>query len=125
VTALPADVAKYTNDGVVVTSTNPAIKAEHVDARNSGAGEIEMFFDSEADAQILLDEKFTYLSKISPVHDGIEVEESLGLGTTVAIAPQVPSFRVVDESRQLDQVARVRAYAFDLATDRFSVEVIA
>jgi len=126
-TALPADIAKYTADGIVVTTnavTGAAIKAAHVDAQDLGDQEIEMFFVNDAHAQAMLDERFALLSIVDPVHEGIEVEEALGLGTTIAIAPTVPSFRVVDDSRNIDQVVRLRAYAHDMSTDRFSVEVL-
>jgi len=128
--ATPADIAKYTTDGVVVTSpTNPAVSAaiaaDHIDAINGADREIEMFFDSAADAQVLLDERFAYLSKINPVHVGIEVEEAIDIGGVIPVAPNVPTFRVVDDAINLDTLVRTRAYAQDMNTDRFSVEVLA
>lgn len=125
--ALPADIARYTSDGIVVSTdkaTGDAIKATHADARDLGTSEIEMFFDDPADASVLLNERFAYLSQVGPVHEGIEVEDNLGLGTTIAITPAVPKFRIVDESRLLDTEARVRAFARDMTTDRYSVEVL-
>lgn len=126
-TALPADIAKYTNDGIVVTTNaaaGAAIKAAHPDARDFGDSEIEMFFVSDVHAQAMLDERFAILSTIDPLHEGIEVEEALGLGVTIPLAPTVPSFRVVDDSRGIDKTVRTRAYVHDLGTDRFSLEVL-
>lgn len=123
-TATPADVARYTQDGFVLTAEDPAIKAAFGDAQDGGDREIEMFFDTVADAQLMLDERFALLSQASPIHEGIEVEESLGLGSDIPIAPVVPAVTVVDDTRAINTVARVRAYAYSGDTDRYSVEVL-
>lgn len=125
--ALPADIAKYTADGIVVTTdavTGAAIKTSHIDAVDMGDAEIEMFFVNDAHAQLMLNEKFALLSIVDPLHEGIEVEEALGLGTTIAIAPTVPSFLAVDDTRGISKTVRTRAFVHDMGTDRFSVEVI-
>lgn len=127
--ATPSDIAKFTNDGVVISvPVNPAdaeaIEALHVDAQNGGNEEIEMFFDEPYDAQAMLLEKFHYISQAATIHDGIEVEEAIGLGTSIPIGPIVPSARVIDASRAIDATARIRAFAKDLGSDRFSVEVL-
>jgi hypothetical protein len=125
--ALPADIARFTNDGIVVQSpakaASDALKAQHVDARGSADTEIEMFFDSSTGAQAMLDERFSYLGKVAPTHVGIEVQDTLGLGEQIPITPNVPSFLIVDGDSAT--IARVRAYAYDMGTDRFSVEVLA
>lgn len=124
--ATPDDVARYTTDGVVVSTdkvAGEAIKAAHPDARTMGDDEIEMFFTNPAHAQVMLDEKFVYQSRIGPVHEGAEVEESLGLGTDIAIAPTVPSFNVLDDPRIVNVVCRTRGYSHDSGSERFAVEV--
>jgi hypothetical protein len=128
--ATVADIALYTTDGVVLTApadpaVSAAIKADNIDAKDSGDREIEMFFDNTADGQVLLNERFTYLSKVNPLHLGIEVSEALGMGDTIPLTPAVPTFRIVDDSLRVNVLARTRAYAHDMATDRFSVEVMA
>lgn len=127
--ALPADIARYTTDGLVVTApldpaVTAAIKADHIDARTNPT-EIEMFYDLASDAQWAIDERFSYQRKVNPVHLGIEVDEAIALGSDIALTPTVPSFRIVDPYLQVDEVARTRAYAQNMATDRFSVEVLA
>lgn len=127
--ATPTDIALYTVDGVVVTSpTSPsvglAIQAADPAARDLGDTEIPMFFDNASDAQAMLDEKFGVVSQIYPVHEGIELDDTLGLGRSIALAPAVPTFRIVDESRQIDAVARLRAYSWNMDSNRFSVEVL-
>lgn len=128
--ATPADIARFTTDGVLVTSpTDPAVSAaivaDNIDARSGADREIEMFFDNAADVQTWLDERFDYLSRVNPPHFGIEVEEAIDLGGAVALTPAVPRFRVVDADQNIDVVLRTRAYAYDMGTGRFSVEVLA
>src|SRR3546814_18030321 len=79
--ASPGDIAKYTTDGVVITSEDPALKVTHPDAVDLGSEEKEMFFVSSAHAQILLDETLELRSKANACHVGVEVDESLGVGT--------------------------------------------
>lgn len=125
-TATPADIAKFTRDGLVLTSNNEAgqlIKAEHIDARDLGDGEIEMFFDQSEHGQIMMEERFRILSSFGQVHEGIEVEEDFGLGTEIPLTPSVPCFRVIDASRDIDAPGRLRAYVHDFNSDRFSLEL--
>lgn len=124
--ATPSDIARFTTDGVLLTAEDPAIKANHLDAEDGAASgrELEMFYDDPADAQDMLDERFAILSQISAVHEGIEVEETLGIGTVIPLTPTVPCFQIVDEERGINTLARTRAFAYDLDTDRYSVEVL-
>ncbi len=123
-TASAADVAKFTTDGTLITSVSTAIRDAHPDAEDLGSEELEMFFDNVADGTTLLTERFNILSKLGAVHEAVEVDSSLKLGTVTAIAPTVPCFRVLDEKRNMDKVVRTRAYAHDTGTERYSVEVI-
>lgn len=127
--ATSADIATFTTNGIVVTSpldpaVSQAIKGDNIDALSGADREIEMFYDLAGDAQTALDERFSYLSIINPVHLGIEVEEAIDLGGAIPLTPAVPRFRVIDEPNGLDAITRIRAYAHDMSTDRFSVEVI-
>lgn len=128
--ALPGDIAAYTTDGVLLTSpTNPAVSAaiaaDNIDAKSSGTSEVLMFFDNAADGQTYLDERFAYLSRVNPLHLGIEVEEALDIGGAILLTPAVPTFIAVDRDRNMSTVVRTRAYAYDMGTDRFSLEVLA
>lgn len=125
----PADIARYTTDGVlIVAPQNPAVSAAiaagFIDAKDGSAGEIEYFFDDPADAQAMLDELFGYLSQVQPPYVAVEIDDSLGLGSTVPIAPRVPCFMITDDVAGFSAVARVRGYAVDLGSDRYSVELI-
>ena len=123
------DIARYTTNGVLVVSpTNPAISqaiaGTFVDAQDGTETEIEHFFDNEADSQVLLDETFGIVSRIAPTYLALELADTLGVGTSVPIAPLVPTGRLVDERTGLNRIVRIRAYAVDYGTDRYSVEVI-
>ena len=123
--ATPADIAKYTTDGIVLTASNPAIQTAHPEAEDLGDDIIETFFQNSADALVVLNERFGILSAINGLHEAVVVEESLGLGSTIAITPTTPCFRVVDEERQIDTTLRTRAYAYAAGSDNYSVELIA
>lgn len=125
----PDDIARYTTDGVlVVAPTDPAvstaIQAAHIDARDGSGSEIEHFFDAEADSQAMLDELFALRSRVQPVYLAVEIDDSLGLGSSIPVAAQVPCFRIVDDATGLSEIVRVRGYAANLGTDRYSVELI-
>lgn len=123
--ATPADIAKFTTDGVIVTAANSAILTAHPEAEDKGDDVIDMFFTSATDALAVLTERFGILSQINGLHEAAVVEESLGLGSTVGITPSTPCFRVVDADRDIDTVLRTRAYAYEAGSDQFSIELIA
>jgi hypothetical protein len=123
--AAPADIGKFTSDGVVITASDSAIKTNHPEAEDQADQEIEMFFDTAADAQVLLDERFAILSQLLPEHEAAVVDESLALGSAILITPTVPCFRVIDEDREIDKVLRMRAYAYEAGADHFSIELMA
>lgn len=120
--ATPDRIASSTVDGVVLTKVDPAIKALHMNAEDMDQ-EREMFFDDPADAQVLVDELWDWKSAAGRPREAAEVDASLGLGTVVPIAPAVPQFNIIDESRGIDMPAMVRAYAVDHNSDRYSVEL--
>lgn len=122
--AVPADIAKFTSDGVVITVADQLLEGVHPDAIDGRQEEIEMFFDSAGDGQVLLAERFALLAVHEPVHEMIEVDDRLGLGTDIQIAPVVPSFLVVDDNRDISKACRLRGFSIELESDREAVEVI-
>lgn len=120
--ATPARIAKSTVDGVVVERTNPGLKQLHANAID--VGEIETFFDNPADAQALLDERFTWMSDPARFREAVEFDGSIDLGTGISLTPASPLFRVVDETRGLDDYGAVRAYAANYESDRYAIELI-
>ena len=120
----PADIAKYTNDGVVVTRSNQSIVDLYPDALDGRQDEIEMFFASAAHSDILLSERFALLSQTEPVHELVEIDDRLGLGVDIPISPAVPTFLVVDQQRDISTICRLRGFSVELESDREAVEVI-
>lgn len=121
-TADPATIAKYTRDGVLLVVQNDALKAQNPNALDGG--EIISFFRYEADAQVLLNERADILGRVNGLHDAVEVTAELGIGTRIPVVPVVPSIRLIDEKRDIDVTARTRASAYDMNTDRYSLEMI-
>jgi len=125
--ALPADIARFTTDGVVLTTdlvAGQAVLDAHPNARRTEQGqEREYFFVDPVHGQIMLDELFGLLSVGGPLHDGIETEESLGLGITIPIHPNVPCFEVTDADDRVVNT-RVRSYSRKMTIDRYGVEVV-
>lgn len=123
-TADPARIAKFSVDGIVVSRVDATIKTNFPNAEDLGQSEIEMFFRLEADADAMLEEKWAIFSSASRPHEGVELEDSLGLGTTIAISPRVPRFQTVDEERGMNVSLAARAYVQDMTTDRYSIELL-
>lgn len=116
------DIARYTNDGVALTFRNDVLKAAQPNATD--AGEIPTFFRYEADALFCLNERAALQSEIGAFHEAVEVDEVLGIGTTLGVVPVVPSFRAIDPPRDLDGVGRTASISFDMTVDRYSVELM-
>ena len=118
------DLAKFTRDGTIIEEKSTAIRDAHIDAIDASKDFQETFVNSITHAEALQAERWAILSTIDPFHEGIEVEQALDLGRAIPIAPRVPSFTVVDRSRNINTVARCRALAYDLDTERFAVELL-
>jgi hypothetical protein len=118
----PADIARYTQDGVALTFKDQALKDAQPNATD--AGEIATFFRYRADAQIKLNERGSLLSGYGKMHEAVEIAEVLGIGTTISVVPVIPSFRIIDDERELNKVGRTRSVSFDMTTDRYSVEIV-
>lgn len=123
-TATPVSVAKFTRDGITLTREDTAIREAQRDALTTGETAIETFFDQRLHAQVLLDEMWETFSRVSPLHEGIEVTQTLGLGTVIPLTPSVPCFQVIDEERGINRLARTRAFSYDTGSESYSVEVL-
>lgn len=122
--ATPARIAISLNDGVLLSRVDATVKANDPGA-TSDDSEIESFFDTAADAQVLLDERFNWKSVGGRPHDQVEFDSTLGLGTTQAITPAAPTITITDASRNIAAtVAKIRAYAIDYTTERYAVEIV-
>lgn len=120
--AEPQLIARYTQDGVAVTFKDQALKDAQPGAID--AGEIPTHFRYRSDAQIKMNERTALLGRVGAIHEGVEIEEALGIGTDVPVVPTVPCFRMIDADRDIDAVARTRSVSFDMTVDRYSVELV-
>jgi len=121
--ATPARIALSLQDGVVLSKVDATIKTNHPNASDENV-EIESFFDTAADAQVLLDERWAWKSAVGRPREQIEIDSSFDLGTTNPIAPTVPRITVTDEVRGINANAlAVRAYSIDYQAERYAVEL--
>lgn len=122
--ALPADIARFTSDGFLITKKDEAIKDRDPNAFDTGDREIAMFFDDPNHGDILASELFAFVSTEARPHEGIEVGDSLGLGSTKQVFPAAPLAHVVDAERGIDAICVVRQYAFDMSSDTYAIELV-
>ena len=122
--ALPADIRRYTNDGVVVTADDVAIRNAHANAVDALQEEVEMFYADPDVGQMRVDERLASLSTPDPLHEMVEVSDSFGINDIMQASLYVPHFLVVDEERGVSRICRTRAFSLDLEDDREAVEVI-
>lgn len=122
--AVPSDIARFTSDGFLITKKDEAIKDRDPNALDTGDREIAMFFDDPNHGEILADELFAYVSTEARPHEGIEVGESLGLGSTFPVFPRAPIAHVVDDERGIDAICAVRQFAFDMSSDTYAIELV-
>jgi hypothetical protein len=120
--ALPSDIARYTQDGVSLTYKDQALKDSQPNATD--AGEIPTFFRYRADALVKVNERGALLGGVGRLHEAVEVDESLGIGTKIPVVPFTPTMRVIDENRDLDRNGRTRSVSFDMTIDKYSVELV-
>lgn len=122
--ALPSDIAKFTNDGVLVRSPDgdaTAIKALYADARDEEESPEETFFTSEADAIAVEAVRFAFLKRLDPEQDEIETDEPLGV---FAVAPVAPKVTVKSEPSDPGYAGIVRAFVYNTETGRYALSVL-
>lgn len=122
--ALPSDIARFTSDGTLITRKDQAIKDRDPNALDTGEREVAMFFDDPAHGVIMTDELFAYVSTEARPHEGIEVMDSIGLGSTRPVFPAAPLARIEDAERGINAVCAVRQYAFDMSSDTYALELV-
>lgn len=122
--ALPADIARYTSDGVLITLKDDAIKTQDPNAMDAGDREIEMFFDDPDDAELVAQEIYNFVSQASRAHEAIQMEDNVGLGSIVPVFPLAPRASIRDDTRGIDTVTIIRAYSFDMDSDAYAIELV-
>lgn len=123
--ATAARIALSLNDGVLLAKVDATLKANHPNAVSEDS-ELETFFDTAADAQVLVDERWAWKSAVGRAREMVEFDSSFNLGTTVPVTPAVPTMTLTDEARGIyAQSAKIRAYSIDYNTERYAVELAA
>jgi hypothetical protein len=123
-TASPSDVARFTNDGVLVTMVDPTVLQRDANALDVGDSELETFFDSATDASTMMARRSRILFQLGRPHVLVEVEDTLGVGNIIALTPRLPRFTAIDETRSLNTTLTMRSLAFDWTSDRYAVELV-
>lgn len=126
-TALPEDVAAYTQDGILVRSSPSeatTIKALFPGAKEEEENPRETFFRYESDAIAVEATRFNFLKRINPQQEEIETLTSIGVGGTFPIAPVAPKVTVVDRPNENGYTGIVRAFVRTTDDDRFALSVV-
>lgn len=114
-----------TSDGVVLSRVDTALRALQPNAADEGGEEREYFFDSEADTNVLVDEYWNWRKTVGRPHEAVEIEATtVAFGSTVALTPAVPQFTIVDDSRGINVLTKLRAFAADYTIERHSLELL-
>lgn len=122
-TATSARIRLCIRESEFATASDAAVLAARPDAKPNGSDDeaIPSFFNSTADAQIMLNERFAF-QKSERGHEAAEADTPLSIGSGVAITPVLPKAKMVDVDRPLDQLMILRGMAVDFETDRNSIE---
>lgn len=122
-TATPERIRRCNRDVAYAVAQDPTILAARPDAKPSGADNFTMdsFFDNVVHAQVMLNEKFGWLSG-ERRHEAAECAEPLHIGTDVSVTPTLPRVRMVDETSNLNRAMIVTGIAVDLETERNAIE---
>ncbi len=114
-----------TSDGVVLSRVDTALRALHPNAVDEGGEEREYFFDSEADTAVMVDEYWNWRKVPGRPHEAVEIEATtVAFGSTVSLTPAVPQFTAIDDSRGMNTVLKLRAFAADYTIERHSLELL-
>lgn len=123
VTATPARIRRVSREGEYARSSNGAILIANPDAKDGFSEVSQTFFDTQADAQVLLTEKAASLMA-QRLHLGAEIKTPLDLGFAIAITPVLPRIRFRDRASELDVTLMAKGTALDLHTGRNSIEAV-
>lgn len=121
--ANPARIGMMVNDGIVESRVDATLRTNRPNAIDEGSEEREMFFDSEADTDAMVDEYWNWRKTPGRIHEAVEIEIVTGIGST-AVTPAVPKMTAVDAERGINVAANIRALAADYTIERISIELL-
>ncbi len=122
-TADPARIRLSVRDAEYARVSNPAILVQRPAASDGFAQIREGFFDTVADAQVLLNELATQLAG-DRRREAAETDTQLQIGVDIPLTPAIPRVRMIDSSTGLDRTMFIKGVAVDLQTDRNAIEAI-
>ena len=122
--ATEQDIARFTVDGVVLTAARQTVLDQDPNAIDGGASERQLFFDDDVAGQVLLNELFGFLGRIGNIHEAIEIGDNLSLGVDQPLWPAAPQVTLIDDTRGINAATAIRAYSFDMAADRYALELV-
>jgi hypothetical protein len=122
-TATPARIRRVRRESSFARYTNAAMLAIRGDAQDGYSSVIEGFWDTAADAQVLLNERATVLG-VERRREAIETETPFGLGSAIALTPRVPRVRAINRETEFDRIMLIKGVSIDLMTGRNSIEAL-
>lgn len=122
-TATPARIRRVRREASFARYTNPAMLALRGDALDGYGSIIESFWDNDADAQLILNERAAIVG-VERRREAIETETPFGLGSAIALTPRIPRVRLIDRASEFDRVMMIKGVSIDLGTGRNSIEAI-
>lgn len=122
-TATPARIRRSIRAAEFARFTDNAVLARRPDAKDGYASVRETFWDDTDDAQVMVNELAAVLGA-ERMHEAFETSAQLDLGGSIALTPQLPRFRMLDRSRELDRVMTLKGMAKDLGSSRVALEVV-
>lgn len=122
-TATPARIRRVRREAEYARSTQPAVLTARPNAKDGYANPMEGFFDTVAQAQLMLTERANVLMA-DRKREAVETTEPFRLGSTLPLTPSLPRVRLIDQQTEFDRTMMVRGVAIDLAVDRNAIEVV-
>lgn len=123
-TATPARIRRVSRESEFATESNAAVLVARTSARDGYSQPQEGFWDTAAQAQLILDERALVLMA-DRKREAVETTEPFKLGTaSLPLTPSLPRVRMIDQQSDFDRVMMIRGVAIDLGVDRNAIEVI-
>lgn len=122
-TATPARIRRVRREATFARFTNSATLVVRPDAQDGYAAVREGFWDTAADAQVIVNELAGVLG-VDRKHEAVETDSPFGLGSAIALTPRVPRARLIDREAEFDRTMLIKGVSIDLGTGRNSIEAM-
>ena len=122
-TATPARIRRSIREADYARVMDGSVLVLHPTASDGYSSVLDGFWDTLADAQVLLNERAGILM-VPRRREAIETDSPLRIGQTLALAPALPKARVIDKDLEVDRTMIIKGLSVDLGADRNAIEVI-